>query len=136
MEHTMKQSSSVFQEQVSSTKSLPYFWNIRYDHKTHQLMRHSFMCTTQKPINSHVIISTPKQGKTRLLKCDKDAHCSAMYFVVFPCNFINLTLKKGIETFNPFSARGPIYRPPPCLRRMREADVSAHFFTSFTKFCI
>ena len=30
--------------------------------------------------------------------------------------------------FNPFSARGPIYRPPLCLRRMREADVSAHFF--------
>ena len=29
---------------------------------------------------------------------------------------------------NPFSARGPIYRPPLCLRRMREADVSAHFF--------
>jgi len=30
--------------------------------------------------------------------------------------------------FNPFSARGPIYRPPLCLRKMREADVSAHFF--------
>ena len=29
---------------------------------------------------------------------------------------------------NPFSARGPIYRPPLCLRIMREADVSAHFF--------
>jgi hypothetical protein len=30
--------------------------------------------------------------------------------------------------FNPFSARGPIYRPPLCLQRMREADVSTHFF--------
>ena len=29
---------------------------------------------------------------------------------------------------NPFSARGPIYRPPLCLRKMREADVSADFF--------
>ena len=29
---------------------------------------------------------------------------------------------------NPFSARGLIYRPPLCLRIMREADVSAHFF--------
>jgi len=29
---------------------------------------------------------------------------------------------------SPFSARGPIYRPHLCLRRMREADVSAHFF--------
>ena len=31
-------------------------------------------------------------------------------------------------SINPFSARGPIYRPPLCLRIMREADVSAHFF--------
>ena len=31
-------------------------------------------------------------------------------------------------SFNPFSARGPIYRPPLCLRRMREADVSANLF--------
>ena len=28
----------------------------------------------------------------------------------------------------PFSASGPIYRPPLCLRKMREGDVSAHFF--------
>ena len=34
----------------------------------------------------------------------------------------------GKRFFNPFSARGPIYWPPLCLRRMREADVSAHFF--------
>jgi hypothetical protein len=33
-----------------------------------------------------------------------------------------------VRSFNPFSARGPISRPPLCLRRMREADVSAHFF--------
>jgi hypothetical protein len=34
----------------------------------------------------------------------------------------------GQNPFNPFSARGPIYRPPLFLRRMREADVLAHFF--------
>ena len=38
-----------------------------------------------------------------------------------------LSLYNGCD-FNPFSARGPIYRPPLCLRKMREADVSAHFF--------
>ena len=32
------------------------------------------------------------------------------------------------SVLNPFSVRGPIYRPPLSLRRMREADVSAHFF--------
>jgi len=37
-------------------------------------------------------------------------------------------ITKVNSDFNPFSARGPIYRPPLCLRRMREADVSAHFF--------
>ena len=36
--------------------------------------------------------------------------------------------QEGSNDFNPFSARGPIYRPSLCLRRMREADVSAHFF--------
>jgi hypothetical protein len=33
-----------------------------------------------------------------------------------------------VLAFNPFSARGPIYRPPLFLRRMREADVWARFF--------
>ena len=63
-------------------------------------------------------------------------------FKVFPLFFTkiyNTCLTEGcfpkkwkqsviIPIINPFSARGPIYRPPLCLRRMREADVSAHFF--------
>jgi hypothetical protein len=45
---------------------------------------------------------------------------------------VNLT---GFTVYiNPFSARGPIYRPPQCLRRMREADVSAHFFQALQSF--
>jgi hypothetical protein len=50
---------------------------------------------------------------------------------LYGCETWPVTIKiwRKIQTFvNPFSARGPIYRPPLCLRRMREADVSAHFF--------
>ena len=41
-------------------------------------------------------------------------------------------LNRWMNQFNPFSTRGPIYRPPLCLRIMREADVSVHFFQAYS----
>jgi len=70
----------------------------------------------------------------------KDMGCGCLIIIIIIFSAVGLstggsgyfTCKQNMKLvttkFNPFSARGPIYRPPLCLRRMREADVSAHFF--------